>query len=992
MPEDILQKYYQYLKDNNADVPKYYSIFQNKMSDKLFAEKYFGYLKDNQFDVPDKFETFSGKLNLFNEDTKQKLAPKNTKELSSAQDIGMAFTVPQAKKENEEEMNKSAAVNNSFKTWLGLTKTDENSLQAKNKKKELQDGLGNGSYNIVFDAKGVPTLGMSIGGLHSFTKSLKETGDAYDEGKNLRTMDDHSAVKYLNKKMSKPEEFLPETPNGILGYLGEAGGGISRIIAKEGAGTLAVRSIAGLLSPETGGLSLAALSVLGGIPGAADEIANLNYGAELQKYYVKGKEMKLSDDEAIAKAREQANFALGSGVLEAAAYTAGGEIFGAMFKGGGTGSGVKKAISKAIRYAAPATALATSVPVASSVARDLHAKQVGYNLTNEEIFKNAWDKSSDALKITAGTFLLHAGIHGAIKMDNYVNSQLKNFVASANNNIAERFLDVLSEAQIIYPTDASKTKEDINQTRQAQQKIKLLGVESNEDVHGSLVNKYQEKVKIQAEIDQLEKDGIKAGIEERKNRITQLDKDIQDIYKTGDTDKHEVNYEVPLADDHFLPATKEQAKPTEENKDISFSKDYQGIKIIQDIISSDSDKEVLNEIEFLKTTEGQEFLNDLKEDYKGKGKEWPSMSDKEAYEIDRKAKMVEDLMGAMAKQGVYLDMGDAFDMVDKIDEGYKKKAKEQERQGLEILSQEIFGEEEPTKETNPEEQYGFSKKTDKQLESRYIKLESAEKGTPEKQEFYAIQKELSRRELRSVIDAPLKDIPKIMDKLLKTEGKREVDATKKVAIRYSEENVSKLKDKDIIEDFTNAINRLDGGAEFYSEDLKVRETIKEAAKRNIDLTDEYLKDPKRKGNIDFAKDKLNFTLEELGFEMPKKEFAPKTKATKKVTTKVKLTEEQKQSNIDKATAKQRAEAINQTEQEYGSTTDKGVPTGEIAGVSGNVSSEPASKPSGEITTQTWETAGYRSESDFNADYESNRDRAAKETKEIFLAKKHCGEL
>jgi hypothetical protein len=598
MPEDILQKYYQYLKDNNADVPKDYTTFQYKMSDKPFAEKYFAYLKDNEFDVPDKFETFSGKLNLFNEEPKKKLAPKNTKELSSAQDIATAFTVPQAKKDTDEEMNKLAAVNNSFKTWIGLTKTDENSLQAKNKKKELEDGLKNGSYNIAFDANGVPTLGRSIGGLHSFTKSLKETGDAYDEGKNLRAMDDHSAIKYLNKKMSKPDEFLPETPDGILGYLGEVGGGISRIIAKEGAGTLAVRSIAGLLSPETGGLSLAALSVLGGIPGAADEIANLNYGAELQKYYVKGKEMKLSDDEAIAKAREQANFALGSGVLEAAAYTAGGEIFGAMFKGGGTGSGVKKAISKAFRYAAPATALATSVPVASSVARDLHAKQVGYNLTNEEIFKNAWDKSSDALKITAGTFLLHAGIHGAIKMDNYVNSQLKNFVASANKNIAERFLDVLSEAQVIYPTDASKTKEDIHQTRQAQQKIKLLGVESNEDVHGSLVNKYQEKIKIQAEIDQLEKDGINAGIEERKNRIAQLDKDIQDIYKTGDTDKHEVDHEVPFADNHFLP-TPEETKPTQENKDISFSKDYQGIKIIQDIVSADSNKELLNEVELI---------------------------------------------------------------------------------------------------------------------------------------------------------------------------------------------------------------------------------------------------------------------------------------------------------------------------------------------------------------------------------------------------------
>ena len=84
------------------------------------------------------------------------------------------------------------------------------------------------------------------------------------------------------------------------------------------------------------------------------------------------------------------------------------------------------------------------------------------------------------------------------------------------------------------------------------------------------------------------------------------------------------------------------------------------------------------------------------------------MSDKEAYEIDRRGKMAEDLIGAMAKQGVDLDMFDAFQMVDKIDESYKKKQAKQEREGLERLSKEIFGEEEdadlPTTETAPVEE------------------------------------------------------------------------------------------------------------------------------------------------------------------------------------------------------------------------------------------------------------------------------------------------
>jgi hypothetical protein len=981
MPEDILQKYYQYLKDNNADVPKDYSIFQYKMSDKPFAEKYFGYLKDNQFDVPDKFETFSGKLNLFNEDPKQKLAPKNTKELSSAQDVGMAFTVPQAKKETEEEMNKSAAVNNSFKTWLGLTKTDENSLQAKNKKKELQDGLGNGSYNIAFDAKGVPTLGMSIGGLHSFTKSLKETGDAYDEGKNLRTMDNHSAVKYLNKKMSAPEEFLPETPDGILGYLGDAGGGISRIIAKEGAGTLAVRSIAGLLSPETGGLSLAALSVLGGIPGAADEIANLNYGAELQKYYVKGKEMKLSDDEAIAKAREQANFALGSGVLEAAAYTAGGEIFGAMFKGGGTGSGVKKAISKAFRYAAPATALATSVPVASSVARDLHAKQVGYNLTNEEIFKNAWDKSSDALKITAGTFLLHAGIHGAIKMDNYVNSQLKNFVASANNNIAERFLDVLSEAQIINPTEASKTKEDINQTRQAQQKIKLLGVESNEDVHGSLVNKYQEKVKIQAEIDQLEKDGIKAGIEERKNRITQLDKDIQDIYKTGDTDKHEVNLEVPLADDHFSPAPKEN-KPFEEGNVIKF-KSAEG----QDVFGKRMD------------IPGHEDLHIMVVD---------GENGKEVWEQSIGRKLGIELKGATPTEDMPNQIADYLDK---------------------------------------------NKITADWLYNKIDKAENIEKYSPGKDKFRLSNETEGYNKYKEKKQAEIDAVPFVYegeDRAKLEELRKEAEANGETNIVDNILNVELNKRQ--TKGFTkNALENIQQRIDFTRERDKKAETLKNAREEKVPLPAEmmgqkqegtpkeleknlssYYKKPQMqkvpaplKAVLEEAYAKSSAIVNKYGYYpndyLDAVKFNPEMALARLVRTINGTNLEKKAERMASAeaevyqVARQIEDYAKKEGIDLGTTaldaheteahkqsllqTVKGTEyenQARDAGLRGEIATRPTEevspKPSGEVTTQNWETAGYRSESDFNADYESNRDRAAGETKEIFLAKKHCGEL
>ena len=392
----------------------------------------------------------------------------------------------------------------------------------------------------------------------------------------------------------------------------------------------------------------------------------------------------------------------------------------------------------------------------------------------------------------------------------------KSIVSSAKEYLANVDKNVLESMSSKYGTDGKSIISNLEGYNKARGKV--APYMPQELVHhvAGLQQAIDNKI---ATIKGLEADGNipKTIIDTEQQKLDELKKRQDGIIQTGNTDEFEI-------DDKTGDPVVKEVKPPKENKDISFSKDYQGIKIIQDIISSDSDKEVLNEVEFLKTTEGQEFLNDLKEDYKGKGKEWPSISDKEAYEIDRKAKMVEDLMGAMAKQGVDLNMGDAFDMVDKIDEAYKKKAKEQERQGLERLSKEIFGEEEQTQET-------------------------------------------------------------------------------------------------------------------------------------------------------------------------KSEAAP----TKRVTTKIKLTEEQKQSNIDTATAEQRAEAINQTEQEYGSTTDKGVPTGETTGVSGDVSSEPAPKiesiksatPEQRADFEQWKSRTYKSESDIDAEYESSKLREYGQSREEFLLGKYC---
>jgi len=136
-----------------------------------------------------------------------------------------------------------------------------------------------------------------------------------------------------------------------------------------------------------------------------------------------------------------------------------------------------------------------------------------------------------------------------------------------------------------------------------------------------------------------------------------------------------------------------------------------------------------------------------------------------------------------------------------------------------------------------------------------------------------------------------------------------------------------------------------------------------------------------------------FEIDDKTGEPVIKEAAP----AKTEVPKVELTDEQKQSNIDKATAEQRAEAINQTEKEYGSTTGKGVPTGEAAGVSGEVPPESAPKieslksatPEERTDFEQWKSRTYKSESDIDREYESSKLGEYGQSREEFLLGKYC---
>jgi hypothetical protein len=231
---------------------------------------------------------------------------------------------------------------------------------------------------------------------------------------------------------------------------------------------------------------------------------------------------------------------------------------------------------------------------------------------------------------------------------------------------------------------------------------------------------------------------------------------------------------------------------------------------------------------------------------------------------------------------------------------FRNKIKDIELPSKEVKPAEI------KKEVNYDE---FFKKSNKQLDDIYEKIKSSKFSTEEKNKFREIEKKLKSEEQEVVMNSPLKDIPKIMSLIEESEGKAEVSNAKEVVDKYSEENVSKLKNKDIIEDFKKAINRSNGSNSFYSEGIKIRETIKEAEKRNIDLIGEYTNS--FVGYAGKGKDRLNFTLEAFNIKIPKK-----TKPSEKVKISEKTQKIELAKDFKEATGKASKKAKENAKKEF----------------------------------------------------------------------------
>ena len=256
-------------------------------------------------------------------------------------------------------------------------------------------------------------------------------------------------------------------------------------------------------------------------------------------------------------------------------------------------------------------------------------------------------------------------------------------------------------------------------------------------------------------------------------------------------------------------------------------------------------------------------------------------------------------------------------------------------------SEEIAGEPAfPVEVEVTEEVKDLSKFSETELEKRLFEIEDSASDTPERAEANKIDKELEKREWRKVFDSPLDKVAEVADELIKKNQEQpngfgsyiqswDARSLKLIADKYSKENVKKLTDSEIIKDYKDAM--FGNPTSWYSDGLRLRESVKEAQNRGIDvfkeLSKEFVKDGySEQDAMDMAKRKLEPILKDLkqssekpiGLEQKPTEVKP---VEQKVTVELLSSEEPPQKEgetivtLSGKTEKERAESIDRRKRE-----------------------------------------------------------------------------
>jgi hypothetical protein len=583
-PKDKLSTLYETLKKEQYDVPTI-DVFKKDMSDVSKRTRLHETLLKDNFDVP-AFDKFSVDLGFGKEQPKetkqfdvkmpdafqaqeplQKIPSYKDKFFDEKRFVSESTRGPKIQTETRQDIvqqadkRKNDALDNTINKWAKQNNLDANSPKAKEQRKLYEKGLTDGgiisapSFSIGASKDG-PIIYRNTGMLDSFANSYDKVKQEINEAKDIKEMSDADAINVLKEKMSKEGEAVPEKAYGLGGGFGEFFGGAARMILTQEAAVVAVQSGLGLLAPETGGLSLLVASGLAGSEAISSDMQNQAYLSEIQKRFAQGLKEGKDEKEAMRLARIQAERAADISTAEAYAFGFAGQGVKKIFSKPVSGAGVKESLGKVImssaKEIAPELIGATAVVTGSSVAKDISAKQLGYKVDSKEMFDNAWDSATETWKFIGALTMLHGTVNKIKQLPGYAVSQLKSFVNSADKGVPQTILDNLAKNKFLDPVEVEKTKKALEEHNVAADQTAALGI-TDEAAKGAISGKQEKKIKLQKEIDELQKNNITAGVEERLYQIDKLNKEIDEIYKTGNINQHEFDNQLPTQEDISQP-------------------------------------------------------------------------------------------------------------------------------------------------------------------------------------------------------------------------------------------------------------------------------------------------------------------------------------------------------------------------------------------------------------------------------------------------------
>jgi hypothetical protein len=159
---------------------------------------------------------------------------------------------------------------------------------------------------------------------------------------------------------------------------------------------------------------------------------------------------------------------------------------------------------------------------------------------------------------------------------------------------------------------------------------------------------------------------------------------------------------------------------------------------------------------------------------------------------------------------------------------------------------ESIAEAKPIEVVQPTEEVKVGSKGDADIEKRMLKIQDSNPSfdSKEQAEFNSLEKEMEKRERSSVFDVPLEKVNDAVDALMKKEKempngfgsfieKRDARETKEISTKYS--SPKEISDAELKSDFKESL--MGNPKTWYADGLKLRESMKEAANRGIDIND-----------------------------------------------------------------------------------------------------------------------------------------------------------